>query len=62
MMDVKIRAIALLLSMFEMLVLVQTLEDDRVEIKNFFKEACDSMMVSHAGTTEGKTIFVQHSF
>ena len=47
-------------SMFEMLVLVQTLENYSVEHKN--KEACDSILVSHAGTTEGKTIIVQHNF
>ena len=58
MLDIKI--IALLLSMLEELVLVQAVEDYSVEHKN--KEACDSMLVSHAGTTEGKTIFVQHNF
>ena len=59
MMDIRRVAIVLLLSMLEMLVLVQTLEAYSIEHK---KEACDSMLVSHAGTTEGKTIFVQHNF
>ena len=60
MMDLKIRAVVMLPSMLEMLVLVQTLENYSVEHKN--KEACDSMLVSHAGTTKGKTIFFQHKF
>ena len=36
--------------------------EEVVKLNNSFKEACDSMMVSHAGSTEGKTICVQHSF
>ena len=59
-MDIKIRAIALLLFMLEVLVLVQAVEAYSVEHKN--KEACDSMLVSHAGIAKGKTIFVQHNF
>ena len=58
MMDVKIRAVVLLLSMLEDLVLVRTLENNSVEHQNLHTEKCDLMLVSHAGTTEGKAIFI----
>ena len=57
-MDVKIRAITLLLSLLELLVSVQTLEDSNAEYQNVLKEACDSMLVSHVGSTDGKARFL----
>ena len=57
MMDGKVRAVVLLLTMLEVLVLVQTLEDNIAEYQNIQKEGCDLMLVSHAGITEGKIIF-----
>ena len=63
MMDVKIRAIVLLLSMLVVLVLVQTMEAYRVDHQNLLQEeACDSMLVSYAGPIKGKTIFLEHKF
>ena len=62
MMDVKIRAIVLILSFLEVLVPVQTLEEDNVEHQNLHKEPCDSMLVSHDGTTESRVMFIQHNF
>ena len=50
MLDVKIRAIVLLLSLLEVLVLVQT-SDSSAQYQNVQKKACDSMLVSYAGTT-----------
>ena len=61
MMDIKERAI-LLLYMLEVLGLVQALEDHNVEHTNLFKEDCDSMLVSNAGATKGKAIFVNTTF
>ena len=57
MMDVKIRAIAMLLFLLEVLVLVQALEDTNVDHQDSHKKTCDLMLVSHAGTTGGKVIF-----
>ena len=57
-MDVKIRAILSLLTFLEVLISVQTLEDNNIEHQNLNKEACDSMLVSHARTNGGKARFV----
>ena len=59
-MDVKSRAITLLLSLLELLVSAQTLEDSSAEYQDVRKEACDSMLVSHAGHTGGKARFLCH--
>ena len=61
MMDVKIRATVLLLSVLEVLVLVQVMEADNVGHQNLGEEACDSMLVSYAGPINGKTILFNTS-
>ena len=52
-MDVNIRASLLLFTLLKVLLLVQALEDNNVEHQDLHNEACDFMVVSHAGTTKG---------
>ena len=54
MMDGKVRATVLLFSLLKVLFLVQALEYNNVEHQDLHKEACDLMLVSHAGTAKGK--------
>ena len=55
--DVKIKAIAMLLFVLEVLALVQALEDTTVDRQDFLEKTCDLMLVSNAEKTEGKVIF-----
>ena len=48
------------LSFLDAIVLVESSKDKRQGHHNIPKEACDSMLVSHAGATEGKVFSVQH--
>ena len=43
----------MLFTMLEVLVLSQPLEDANIEHQNLHKKACESMMVSYAGTDKG---------
>ena len=45
--------------MLEVLVLVQTMEDNNVEHQNPQEEECNSMLVSYEGPTKGKAIFAR---
>ena len=51
-------AIVMSFSVLEAIVLGKSMEYNRQEQHNIPKEACDSMLVSKAGATEGKVTFV----
>ena len=52
--------VAMLLFVVEVLILVKTMDAESVEHQNFQEKACDLMLVSYAGPTKGKTVFLQY--
>ena len=57
-MDVKMGAIVMSFSLLEAIVFGKSMEYNGQEHHNIPKEACDSMLVSHEGATEGKVTFL----
>ena len=62
MLYVKVRAFVLQLSMLEVLILAQTLQENSLDDQSLHNGACDLMLVSYAETIEGKAVLIEGVF
>ena len=60
--DVKVIAFVLQLSMLEVLILAQTLQENSLDDQSLHSGACNLMLVSYAERMEGKTILIERVF